>query len=73
MRVALAARICHALGGGSSPGDAGYAGLEYMKQRTASRGGVIVIDRDGRIGWARSTHSMAYAASWTHHKVVAGG
>jgi beta-aspartyl-peptidase (threonine type) len=73
MRVALAARICHALGGGAGPGDAAYAGLEYMKQRTASRGGVIVIDRNGRIGWARSTHSMAYAASWTNHKVVAGG
>jgi L-asparaginase / beta-aspartyl-peptidase len=74
MRVALCARVTSALGQPTvSPGNAAYDGLEFMKRRTGSRGGIIVVDRDGRIGWARSTYSMAYAATWQKHGIVAGG
>jgi beta-aspartyl-peptidase (threonine type) len=73
MRIALTARITSALGQAASPGNAAYDGMELMKQRTGSRGGVIVVDRDGRVGWARSTYSMAYAATWEKHGIVAGG
>jgi isoaspartyl peptidase/L-asparaginase-like protein (Ntn-hydrolase superfamily) len=73
MRIGLCARVAHALADAAQPGHAGLEMLELMKQRTGARGGVILIDRAGRIGWARSTPSMAYAATWVDHKVVAGG
>ena len=72
MRINLCGRIVQALATAEQPGHAGSDMLELMKQRTGARGGVIMIDREGRIGWARSTHSMAYAATWESHKVVAG-
>jgi isoaspartyl peptidase/L-asparaginase-like protein (Ntn-hydrolase superfamily) len=61
------------LGAAQQPGHAGFDVLQLMQQRTGALGGVIAVDRNGRIGWARSTGSMAYAASWDNHKVVAGG
>jgi beta-aspartyl-peptidase (threonine type) len=73
MRIGLCARITLALGAGAQPGHAGFDALQLMKQRTGALGGVIVVDREGRIGWARSTHSMAYAASWQGHGIAAGG
>lgn len=73
MRIGLCGRVVHALPSAAQPGHAGEAALTLMKQRTAARGGVIMIDRQGRIGWARSTHSMAYAATWENHNVLAGG
>jgi L-asparaginase / beta-aspartyl-peptidase len=72
MRIGLCGRIVHALASAEQIGHAGLDALTLMKQRTQARGGVIMIDREGRIGWARSTHSMAYAATWENHKVVAG-
>jgi beta-aspartyl-peptidase (threonine type) len=73
MRVALAARVTIALGEDTNPGDAAFDGLVLMKRRTGALGGVIVVHRDGRIGWARSTSSMAYAASWERNGVLVGG
>jgi len=73
MRIGLCARIMHALEVGQPPGHAGFDALQSMRKRTGALGGVIAVDRDGRIGWARSTSSMAYAASWEKHKIVAGG
>ena len=73
MRISLTSRIVQALAAAANPGNAAFDALQLMKQRTAARGGVIVISRDGRIGWARSTSSMAYAATWTKHKITAGG
>jgi beta-aspartyl-peptidase (threonine type) len=73
MRIALAARVTTALAAETNPGDAAFDGLVLMKQRTAALGGIIVVHRDGRIGWARSTPSMPYAASWERNGVLAGG
>jgi beta-aspartyl-peptidase (threonine type) len=73
MRIGVCARVMHALAAAQSPGHAGFDVLQLMKQRTGARGGLIVIDRTGRIGWARSTASMAYAATWQNHRIVAGG
>jgi beta-aspartyl-peptidase (threonine type) len=73
MRIGVCARVLHALAAAQSPGHAGFDVLQLMKQRTGARGGLIAIDGAGRIGWARSTASMAYAATWQHHRIVAGG
>jgi L-asparaginase / beta-aspartyl-peptidase len=73
MRVSLASRVVLAFAQGEAPADAAFAALALMHQRTDLRGGIIVIDRLGRIGWARSTPSMSYAATWEKHGVLAGG
>ncbi|HKU36797.1 MAG TPA: isoaspartyl peptidase/L-asparaginase, partial [Polyangiales bacterium] len=73
IRVTLAARVIAAIAQGASPADACYDGLRWMRKRVAASGGMIVVGRDGRLGWARSTASMAYAAAWHGHKVIAGG
>jgi beta-aspartyl-peptidase (threonine type) len=73
MRIGLCARVMHALSADEQPGHAGFAVLQAMRQRTGALGGVIVVDRTGRIGWARSTKTMAYAACWENHAIVAGG
>jgi beta-aspartyl-peptidase (threonine type) len=73
MRVALASRVLAAIAQGADPAQAAFDGLQFMKQRVAASGGAIVVGRDGRLGWARTTHSMAYAAGWRGHRVVAGG
>jgi isoaspartyl peptidase/L-asparaginase-like protein (Ntn-hydrolase superfamily) len=73
MRFALAARVAIALGQGELPSDAAFAALSAMQQRTSLHGGIIVIDRMSRIGWARSTPSMSYAVTWEKHRVLAGG
>ncbi len=73
MRVTLAARVIESIGAGNSPADACYDGLSFMKQRVAATGGMIAVDKDGRLGWARSTPSMAYAVTWHGHKVIGGG
>jgi beta-aspartyl-peptidase (threonine type) len=73
MRVTLAARVIGSIGAGDSPADACFEGLSFMKRRVAAAGGMIAIDKDGRLGWARSTSSMAYALTWRGHKVMGGG
>lgn len=73
MRIGLCARVMQALTAGQQPGHAGFDALQAMRKRTGATGGVISVDRNGRIGWARSTASMAYAASWENHKILAGG
>ncbi len=73
MRVMLAASVMASIRAGASPADACYDGLVAMKKRVAATGGMIAVGRDGRLGWARSTKSMAYAAAWTGHKVLGGG
>lgn len=73
MRVTLAARVLEAIAQGSSPAEACFDGLTAMKKRVAATGGMIAIDKDGRLGWARSTSSMAYALTWHGHRVLGGG
>lgn len=73
IRVTLAARVIASIGAGDSPADACFEGLSFMKRRIAAAGGMIAIDKDGRLGWARSTSSMAYALTWRGHKVMGGG
>lgn len=73
MRVTLASRVVAAIGRGEDPAQAAFDGLSFMRRRLAASGGMIAVAPDGRLGWARSTRSMAYAASWRGHRVVAGG
>ena len=58
-RVALASHVMAALAEGSADA-AAEAGLERLG-KVEGRGGVIVIDAQGRIGWAHSSRDFAVA------------
>lgn len=63
MRVVLAKMASDAMGAGSSPEDAARAALDLLLSRAGGTGGTILIDAQGRIGLARSTETMTWAAA----------
>jgi L-asparaginase / beta-aspartyl-peptidase len=64
LRVMLTAQVIHALGAGAAPEAAARAAIETLSDRTGTTGGVIAVDRSGRLGLARSTRTMTWAAVW---------
>ena len=46
------------------PEDAARASIRLMLERTHGTGGIILVDGEGRLGLARTTESMAWAAMW---------
>jgi L-asparaginase / beta-aspartyl-peptidase len=64
LRVALTAGLIEALRRGDDPQAASRAAIEELALRVGSTGGVIAIDARGRIGLARSTNTMTWAAAW---------
>jgi len=64
LRVLLAARACEALRAGGLPKDTAESVIAAMAERVGSSGGLIVVDRTGRLGLARSTRTMTWAAAW---------
>jgi beta-aspartyl-peptidase (threonine type) len=64
LRVTLTAELVHALRAGAGVEQAASAAIELLFERTQMTGGVIAIDAHGRIGWARSTRTMSWAAEW---------
>jgi beta-aspartyl-peptidase (threonine type) len=73
VRVSLCARVVDAIAQGATPADAAYDALIAMKARVGSTGGLIVVGRDGTLGMARTTRSMAFAAYWHGHGIMTGG
>jgi beta-aspartyl-peptidase (threonine type) len=63
MRVCLAKTAIEWLRGGMHPDDAARASIRYVLERTGGVGGMILVDRLGRLGWARSTRTMTWAAA----------
>jgi L-asparaginase / beta-aspartyl-peptidase len=64
LRIGLTFQVIHALRAGRAPAAAACAAIETMADRTGMTGGVIVVDRYGRLGLARSTRTMTWAAVW---------
>jgi beta-aspartyl-peptidase (threonine type) len=64
LRVALSARAIERLCAGEEPGQAASAVIADMAARVSAHGGLILVDRQGRLGWARSTATMTWAAAW---------
>lgn len=63
MQVALTKTAVDLLRTGASPTEAATAALATMFSRTTGLGGLILIDRQGRLGHAFNTRSMAWASS----------
>jgi L-asparaginase / beta-aspartyl-peptidase len=74
LRVCMAKTAVEWLRGGMHPEDAARAAVRFALGRTQGTGGTILIDRFGRLGWARTTRTMTWAAAsdgWSD--VLAGG
>lgn len=62
LRVCLAKTACEWMRQGMHPEDAARAAVQLLADRTEGVGGIILVDREGRIGLARTTASMLWAA-----------
>jgi beta-aspartyl-peptidase (threonine type) len=63
LRVGLARCAVDSMRARVHPQDAARAAVRVMESRVAGTGGLILVDRDGRLGWARNTASMTWAAA----------
>ncbi|HLY31524.1 MAG TPA: isoaspartyl peptidase/L-asparaginase, partial [Ktedonobacterales bacterium] len=61
IRLLLARRTLDFLAHGSSAQAAASAAIRLLDERVQGVGGLIVLDGDGRVGYARNTHTMAHA------------
>jgi beta-aspartyl-peptidase (threonine type) len=62
MRVCLAKLAVDTMGAGKSPEESARLAAQILTDRGRGKGGIILVDRDGRLGWARSTKTMTWAA-----------
>jgi beta-aspartyl-peptidase (threonine type) len=61
MKVLLAKAANDFVASGKTPQAAADAAIELLTNRTTGRGGLIILDRAGQLGFAFSTPDMAYA------------
>jgi L-asparaginase / beta-aspartyl-peptidase len=64
LRMAVGARATQALLAGESPEGAASAVLAQLAARVGTEAGLILVAPDGRLGWARSSPNMPWAAVW---------
>jgi L-asparaginase / beta-aspartyl-peptidase len=62
MRILMAKSTLEFLKGGADPRAAANQAIVLLAKKTGSTGGVIVIDQEGRIGYARNTLRMPVCA-----------
>ncbi len=60
-RVVLSKYAVDALAWNQDPRDAAAASIEYLARRVGGTGGIILLNREGKIGWAYNTPRMARA------------
>lgn len=60
-RVVLAKSAIEMLGGELTPDEVAHRAMQILGGRTEGDGGCILIDRQGRIGWAHSSANIAVA------------
>jgi beta-aspartyl-peptidase (threonine type) len=61
MKVVLAAPVVARLASGNRPDIVAAECLDGMRDRVSALGGLIVVDRRGALGWARTTETMSWA------------
>ncbi len=72
LRVVLSGAAVAALARGEEPESVARERIADLADRIGSTGGLILIRRDGRMGWARSTSTMSWAAAWEGGAGAAG-
>jgi len=61
MQVVLAKTAVELLGAGLSADEAAQAAIDTLGERVDGEGGCIIVDREGRAGWAHNSSHMACA------------
>jgi L-asparaginase / beta-aspartyl-peptidase len=61
IRLAIARRVIELLARGDGAQGAADASIALLGERIGGTGGLIVVDRAGRVGFARNTTAMSYA------------
>lgn len=64
IRVVLARDAVAHMSSGASSELAARRAIENLSARVGSTAGLILIDAEGRLGWARSTETMTWGAAW---------
>lgn len=72
MKVVISKAACDFIARGMSAQEAADAAIALLAERTMVQGGLIVLDRLGRIGIAHSTPYIAHATVTAGGEVVAG-
>lgn len=70
MKVVLAKTANDLVAAGLTPQIAADEAIAHLTKRTGGRGGLIIVDREGRVGFAFSTPHMAYAYRTTSSSVT---
>jgi beta-aspartyl-peptidase (threonine type) len=73
MRVTLGRVAVDAMRAGLAPEQAARRAVSHMVERVGGQAGIILVDGAGRVGWARSTDAMSWAALWGGHDASEGG
>ncbi len=60
-RVVLAKSAVDRLGGESGPDEAAAAAVRELEERVQGEAGLILVDPEGRVGWAHNAENMACA------------
>lgn len=63
MRVCLAKTAIEWMRQGMNAEDAAAAAIRFLRERAGGTGGIILLDRSGRLGWARTTSTMTWGAA----------
>jgi beta-aspartyl-peptidase (threonine type) len=64
LRTAIGARACFWLEQGTPVDEVARRAIVLLRERANAAGGVILVDRAGRVALARSTATMSWAAQW---------
>jgi beta-aspartyl-peptidase (threonine type) len=72
MKLVISKLVCDLIAHGASPQDACETALSRLRGRLAATGGLIAVDRRGRIGVACSSPAMPFACAAGDGLVVSG-
>jgi beta-aspartyl-peptidase (threonine type) len=73
MRICLGKRAIDLMAGRAHPEEAARSVIRTMAMRTGGTGGVILVDRTGRLGLARNTRTMTWAAAGERLREILAG
>lgn len=61
IKVVLAKTACDLMRQGLHPQEAAHKAIHILEERTGGKGGIILVDREGRLGWAFNSECMPIA------------
>lgn len=72
MRLVLSKSACELLAQGEAPQAVAERLIRQLEQRVAGYGGLIIVDRQGRVGLAHNTPHLSFAIVRPGPEVLAG-